>query len=98
MKLIYLLDWIETFDDEYALYASSNRGVNENSEAIAIKSHYISGTEIPEGMKYLIDVELAKEILIVWSDWRQGRKPSSHEKYQAIQYYLENDAYLPNET
>jgi hypothetical protein len=97
MKLIHLLDQIETFNVEYAIYTASDREVNENSNVMAIKSHYIRGSRIPEGMKYLIDVELAKEILNVWSNWRQGRKPSLDEKYKAIQYYLENDAYIPNE-
>jgi len=52
------------------------------------------GIQTPEGMKYLLEVELAKEVIQVWRDWRNGKEPSPLEKYQAVLYYEENDAYL----
>lgn len=50
-----------------------------------------------QGMRYLLEVWLAREVIAVWSNWRDGREPTSEEKLAAIVYYAENDAYLPLE-
>ena len=50
---------------------------------------------IPEGLKYVLEVELAKEVLDTWSRWRSGRAPTTEEALQAILYYSEHDAYQP---
>lgn len=47
------------------------------------------------GMKYLLEVHLARDVLEVWQEWRDGRRPTTQEKCEAIIYYAENDAYLP---
>lgn len=49
----------------------------------------------PAGWRYLLEVLIAREVLEVWSDWRNGRLPSAEEACEAIAYYADNDAYLP---
>lgn len=49
----------------------------------------------PEGWRYLLEVLLAREVLEVWSDWRDGRVPSLTEACAAIAYYADYDAYQP---
>ena len=47
-------------------------------------------------MRYLLEVFLAKEVVEVWSKWRNGRNPTALDKCAAVIYYAENDAYLPD--
>jgi hypothetical protein len=51
--------------------------------------------EIPSTAEYLLEVVIAKEVLQVWSAWRQGRVPSLDEACAAIVHYAEWDAYMP---
>jgi hypothetical protein len=44
---------------------------------------------------YLVEVELAREVLEVWSDWRSGAVPSPDEAARAVIHYAEYDAYEP---
>ena len=46
-------------------------------------------------MSYLLEVSLAKEVVQVWSEWRDGRRPTAIDKCEAVIYYAEHDAYLP---
>jgi hypothetical protein len=47
------------------------------------------------GLRYLLEVELIKDVIEAWSDWRDGRVPNLEEKLEAVTYYADNDAYIP---
>jgi hypothetical protein len=49
----------------------------------------------PPGFDYLLEVDLAKEVVEVWSAWRNGRTPTPEQAAQAIAYYAVNDAPEP---
>lgn len=49
----------------------------------------------PTGYEYLLETELALDVLATWSAWRGGRVPTAHEAADAVIYYAEQDAYLP---
>ena len=58
------------------------------------------GRSVPQeanGLKYFLEVEIAREAIDVWRNWRGGRVPSLDEKLEAVTYYAENDALLPPE-
>ncbi len=44
---------------------------------------------------YLLEVDLARDVLVVWSDWRSGIAPSPDEAARAVIHYAEHDAYEP---
>ena len=44
---------------------------------------------------YLLEVDLAKEVIRVWSDWRDGAAPTLEEATQAVIFYAEYDSYQP---
>lgn len=44
---------------------------------------------------YLLEVDLARDVLAVWSDWRSGVAPSPDEAAHAVIHYAEHDAYEP---
>lgn len=51
----------------------------------------------PDGLKYFLEVDLAAEVLEVWSAWRKGRSPSLPEAVGAVIHYATFDAYQPVE-
>jgi hypothetical protein len=48
-------------------------------------------------LRYFLEVALAKEAVIVWSEWRHGAEPTIDDKLMAISYYATHDAYLPRD-
>jgi len=48
-----------------------------------------------DGFQYLLEVELAAEVLEVWKDWRRGRIPTTDEAASAEIHYATTDAYEP---
>ncbi|MEU0548771.1 hypothetical protein [Micromonospora sp. NPDC005979] len=55
----------------------------------------IHDDEQPTRQEYLLEVDLAQEVLVVWSLWRDGRQPTALEAVGAVIYYAEHDAYQP---
>lgn len=45
--------------------------------------------------EYLLEVELAQEVVEAWSLWRDGRQPTALEAVNAVIHYAEHDAYQP---
>ncbi|MFF9056796.1 hypothetical protein ACF09Z_37320 [Streptomyces erythrochromogenes] len=43
--------------------------------------------EPPPGLDYLLEVELAHDVLEVWSSWRDGAPPTAAEKCEAVIHY-----------
>ena len=54
-----------------------------------------NGDEAPADYEYLLEVDLALNVLKVWSTWRRGQIPTPEESAEAVIYYAERDAYLP---
>jgi hypothetical protein len=48
-----------------------------------------------EGLRYFLEVSIAKDAIRVWQQWRDGAVPSLDEKVAAVVYYAVNDAFLP---
>jgi hypothetical protein len=92
--LTALLSSLDELDDELTIYASPD--LTETSRAIAVKEPE-DGSVPPEAadLTYLLEVRLAKEVLRVWSDWRQGAAPTPEDRVEAIVHYARHDAYLP---
>jgi hypothetical protein len=49
----------------------------------------------PAGLSYLLEVDLARDVLDVWTRWRNGKEPAPEDAARAIIYYAERDAYEP---
>ncbi|MCT9094360.1 hypothetical protein N4G70_36845 [Streptomyces sp. ASQP_92] len=50
--------------------------------------------EPPHGLAYLLEVDMAQDVLEVWSSWRNGAEPDAQQKCQAVIHYAEHDSYL----
>ena len=95
MNLIEILNNINNLDDELVIYAVKNPNWEMSSPAIALPEPDIN--KLPSDLKemsYFLEVDIVKEVLEVWSQWRNGQKPSNNEKFEAVVYYAENDAYI----
>lgn len=53
------------------------------------------GGTTESGHHYLLEVDLALEVIEVWSNWRSGTTPTPEEATLAVIYYAEHDAYQP---
>jgi hypothetical protein len=51
----------------------------------------------PTGFAYLLEAGLAREVIAVWSRWRDGAQPTGLQKCEAVLYYATHDAYLPRD-
>jgi hypothetical protein len=40
-------------------------------------------------------VELAREAIQVWSEWRGGKTPNREDKLAAVMFYSQHDAFIP---
>jgi hypothetical protein len=96
MKLIELIDNLDGLGDDLTIYIASNEPVREVIEAMtgSIQENIETG-KTPIGMEYFLEANLAKEVIEVWEFWRNGKKPTLHEKFQALVYYFNHDAYMP---
>lgn len=47
------------------------------------------------GLRYFLELAIAKEAVEIWRAWRPGRSAALDDKLEAIVYYAENDAWLP---
>ena len=86
----------DRFDVGPTIFAK--RPIERESDAIVLAEEVIDGVagSSPD-FSYVLEVELANQVLDVWSLWRDGAVPSRTEAVDAVIYYAANDAYLPVE-
>lgn len=95
-SLKQLLVSLPDLDDDLTIY--STREATAGSPAVAALEP--DSGDLPksaEGLDYLLEVSLAKEVAEVWRSWRDGREPSPEELCEAVIFYAENDAFIPVE-
>ena len=98
MTLRELVERLDELDDGLTLYAKGGIGAGADSPAVAAFEPE-DGSVPPEaaGMSYVLEVLGALEVVEVWSEWRDGREPTTDDMLEAILHYAKNDAYLPTE-
>lgn len=104
--LAEILEHLDQFNDEededddrvLTIYASKQAQGSGSSEAVVC--YQPDDGSIPdqaEGLKYLLEVFLAKDAIRVWSEWRQNAAPATQDRVDAVLYYATHNAYLPLE-
>jgi hypothetical protein len=86
------------FDDELTIFAVGGPTASPASMAIVCTEDEDGSTVCPveDSCSYVIEVDIAKEAIEVWSDWRNGNEPTPSQAFEAVMYYAANDAYLPD--
>jgi len=86
-----VLQRLGSFDDDETIYVADEPPTADTPALVCPE-----GSQ-PAGWAYLLEIYLAREVLEVWRDWRRLSEPSRQDAVDAVVYYAENDAYLPND-
>ena len=87
-----VISGIEGFDEELAVYAPAGIPVTPETPVYLVDEEI---AEPPGGMEYVLEISLIKNVIKVWSAWRDGAVPSISQACDAVLHYAERDAYLP---
>jgi len=93
IPLAELIDAIGEVADDLTIFAENVGEIDDLTPAVAA----MDASAAPAGMRYLLEVDLAKEAITVWSHWRGRRAPTLREKVDAVLYYASHDAFAPVE-
>jgi hypothetical protein len=91
-----LICQLESLSDELVIFATKDGDAWDlyGPAALVLTSDNEDlGTSLEE-LHYFLEVEIAKEVLGVWKQWRNERQPNDDERIEALLYYANNDAYL----
>ncbi|MDX6251259.1 MAG: hypothetical protein QOF10_4619 [Kribbellaceae bacterium] len=92
-KLGDVVQGIEQTDNALTIYAV--KPWSADSDALLAVEPDQGAPEVPKGMEYCLEASLVKEVIEVWSEWREGAVPTAADRMEAVLYYAEYDAYLP---
>ena len=96
MTLLDLVERLDTLDDNLTIYIEEGSEWSSSSRVVAcLESEDGSIPVEAAGMEYFLEVGLAKDVILTWQLWRNGKVPSSHEACGSIIYCAKNDAYIP---
>jgi len=95
MTLREIIGNLDDLSNDLVIFAEKNSDWLLDSPAALVLASEMerAGTQL-EVLLYFLEIEIAKEVLGVWSKWRDGRKPTEAERIEALFYYADNDAYL----
>ena len=98
MTLGDVLSRLEELDDELSIYAERRPEWSPESRAVLVDAtDEASAPPEEEGLEYFLEVDLAREAVEVWSQWRDGATPTPEDRFAAVTHYAVYDAYLPVE-
>jgi hypothetical protein len=86
-----LVQALEELDDEGTIYTD---GSSPAARAVVVTDATDEAATV-EGLRYCLEVALAKDAVRIWSEWRGSAEPTIDDKLVAISYYATHDAYLP---
>jgi hypothetical protein len=85
MNLGQVLTALNDFDADQTIYVSAGEPVSEEPQAVVDQcSGDGSAPLAASGMRYLLEIALARDAIRVWSEWRDGKQPSLDEKVAAV--------------
>ena len=90
-RLLDVMSALESADPRATIYVATP--VAPHSEATVCVEPVESAD--PARLTYLLEVSLAREVLHVWTSWRNGRQPTPEEATRAVIYYAQHDVYEP---
>lgn len=89
-----LLGSVDRIDDDLTIYVASGQPIGPSVPAVLVDEEAAGP---PEGMAYLLEVHLVKDVLRVWREWRGGQEPTAEQACSAVAFYSSHDAYQPRE-
>jgi hypothetical protein len=83
---------LDKLEDEATIYTD---GSSPAARAAVVTDASGEDAVKDSGLRYFLEVALAKDAVLVWSQWRGSTEPTVDDKLTAISYYATHDAYLP---
>ena len=84
---------LDELDEEAVIYTD---GTSPAARAVVLHEGEAAEAKVA-GLRYFLEVALARDAVDVWSAWRGGSEPTADDKLMAISHYATHDAYLPLE-
>ncbi len=101
IDVIDLLDEVDDSDQFEPPCIFAEGGPDATSEARAIvcprDENDSFACPLDPTLTEILMVSQAKECIEVWSQWRNGQRPTAQDKFAAVMFYARNDAWLPLE-
>jgi hypothetical protein len=98
LTLIQVVQQLDCYDDGLLIWARARTDLADltpDCEALVAPGLEDDGVWWQErGLSYVLEVELAKEAIQVWRQWRDGAEPSAAQRCATVIHYALNDAYL----
>ena len=99
IEVIDRLDEVDASDrfDPPCIYAEGGPDAAPGARALVCPGDEKGSFVCPQdpALSYVLEVDLAKECVAVWSQWRGGRRPTPQDKFAAVMHYSRQDAFLP---
>jgi hypothetical protein len=93
LRLSEALASLESFEGDATIYAAKPWTADSRT-VVAGEGDSEAQAAIATGMPYLLEVWIAREVVKVWSAWRDGRVPTVDERCEAVIHYAVHDVYL----
>jgi hypothetical protein len=100
--LIEVIDQLDDVDDSdpyspQVIYAEAGADALPTARTIVCSGDDEGTLVCPKDgvLTEVLMVQLAKEAIEVWSTWRGGKIPTRQDKFEAVMFYSQHDAYLP---
>jgi hypothetical protein len=93
MTLRDVIARLDQFEDDETIFAES--ATPTARAVVGTEARDGSPPSTAVGLRYLLEVAVAREAVDVWRAWRPGQRPTLDDKLAAVIYYAENDAWLP---
>ena len=94
-SLAEIVHQLEGLDSDAVIFAEQPWQGDTRAMVVAVDDAESMAEQ--QDLIYLLEVDLAREVLEVWSAWRNDRQPSPAEAVAAIVYYAQRDAFMPVE-
>jgi len=82
---------LDDLDEDAVIYTD---GASPAANAVVLRESHAAEAKAA-GLRYFLEVALARDAIDVWRAWRSGCEPTTDDKLMAVSYYAVNDAYLP---
>ena len=104
MKLIDAIAHLDAVEDSdpfnsMEIYAEGGADAGPGARALICAGDEQGSWTCPQdrSLRSVLMVQLARDAIEVWSNWRDGKVPGPRDKYEAVIHYARHDAYLPTE-
>jgi hypothetical protein len=93
VTLCDVVDQLNSLDDEDTIYVEAP----VPSATAVVAREPDDGTLPPSavGLRYFLEVDVAKDAVRVWREWRGGATPTLDDKLAAVIHCAVNDSFLP---